>query len=221
MLIALVVALSLALGPHPFFAVVLAVALLQPVWFLVAALVWAVWNVHQRQRLRAQLPGLEADLLRGIAAELEAGASVREALVLGAARVPALPLETVIRYARAGRSAVEVADRLWPVLPVNGRLVASAYEIVSATGARAAGVFSSLAVGAAAKVELERERRTLTAQARFSAWMVGGLPVVATGLLMASGRGPEPHGLGGALSAIGGLLIAIGGLVIWLLVRDR
>ena len=221
MLTATLIALTLVFGPHPLFAAVLALAILRPAWFLVAALIWAGWSARQRQQARAGLPGLEADLLRGMAAELEAGASVREALVLGSARVPALPLESAVRFARAGRSAAEVAAQLPPVLPVNGRLVAAAYEIVSSTGASAAGVFASLAVRATEQRELERERRTLTAQARFSAWLVGGLPVGITGLLLMAGRSPDLDGVGGVLAALGAFLILLGGGVTWLLVRHQ
>ena len=220
MLTALVLALTLALGPHPVLAAVLALAILRPVWFLFLAAAWAGWNARKRQQDRAGLPGLEADFLRGMAAELEAGASIREALVMGSARVPALALGSAVRFARAGRPAREVAGHLRGALSVNGNLVGAAFEIVSDTGAKAAGVFTSLAIRAAERGELERERRTMTAQARLSAWLVGGLPVAATLVLAATGRGPEMTGVGGALSGIGALLIAFGGLAVWLMVRE-
>ncbi len=221
MLTAVVVALTLALGPHPLFAGVLALALVQPSWFLVAAGAWGAWSAFQQQRARARLPRLEADFLRGMAAELDAGASIRESLVRGAARVPALPLGTAIRFARAGRPAPEVASHLRSALPVNGNLASAAYQIVSETGTKAAGVFTALGVRAAERGELERERRTLTAQVRFSAWLVGGLPVAVTVLLYVAGRRPDPTGIAGVLSLIGAGLIGLGALTIWLLVRER
>lgn len=221
MLTAALIALTLVLGPHPLYAAVLALAILQPVWFLAAVALWAAWSARRRQQVRARLPGLEADLLRGMAAELEAGASIREALMLGQARAPSLNLDLAVRYARAGRPAAEVAGHLRSTLHFNGSLVGAAYQIVSDTGARAAGVFTSLAVRAAERGELERERRTLTAQARLSAWLVGGLPVAGTVLLAATGRGPQLTGVGGLLAAVGAFLIALGGLAVWLLVRDQ
>ncbi len=221
MLTVVVIALTLALGPHPVFAGVLALAILQPVWFLVVAAAWAGWNSYQRGRSRGLLPGLEADFLRGMAGELDAGASVRESLVLSAARVPALPLGAAVRFARAGRPASEVAAYLRRALPVNGGLASAAYQIVSDTGTKAARVFTGLAVRAAERAELQRERRTLTAQARFSAWLVGGLPVVVTLLLFAAGRRPDLRGIGGVLTVAGSTLIVLGGVGIWLLARER
>lgn len=221
MLTAILVAGALGLGPNPLLALFLAIAILRPLWFLAGAALWAAWNVRKRGRERASLPALEAELLRGMAAELEAGASIRDALALGWTRAAELSLGFAVRFAKAGRPAPEVAAQLRSVLPVNGRLVAAAYEIVSDTGARAGGVFASLALRAVEKGELERERRTLTAQARMAAWLVGGLPAAAAVLLAAAGRSPQLTGVGGVLTAFGAALIGLGGLAVWLLVREK
>ncbi len=63
-------------------------------------------------------------------------------------------------------------------MPRLGRLAASAVRTAGITGGRVADVFDGLALLATEEVDLIRERRAATAQSRFSAWIVGGIPVV-------------------------------------------
>lgn len=216
---AVLVAMALVRGPHPAWAGILAFAYLSPAGFLTAAGSWGAFQAVQRSRARRALPGAEADFLRGVAAEVEAGASIRQAVVAAADRAPTLGLDGVVRLAAAGRPAPEVADGLARALPINGRLAAAAYRLVAETGASASAVFAGLAVRAAGAGDMAREGRALTAQARLSAWLVGGLPVVAIAALSLAGRGPDPAGAGGLLIAAGVGLIAVGGVVVWLMVR--
>lgn len=216
---AVFVALALVGGPHPAWAGILAFAYLSPSGFLAAAGGWGVFQAIQRGRARRRLPAAEADFLRGVAGEVEAGASIRQAVVASADRADVLDLAPVVRLAAAGRPAAEVATALQQALPLNGRLAGAAYHLVVDTGARASAVFAGLAVRAADVGELARERRALSAQARFSAWLVGGVPVVATIALMALGRGPELAGAGGPMTLVGVGLVSIGGLTVWLMVH--
>ena len=213
------VALALVGGPHPAWAGILAFAYLSPSGFLAAAGGWGVFHAIQRGRARRRLPAAEADFLRGVAGEIEAGASIRQAVVAAADRADVLDLTPVVRLAAAGRPVAEVSTALQQALPLNGRLAGAAYHLVVETGARASAVFAGLAVRAADVGELARERRALSAQARFSAWLVGGLPVVATIALMVLGRGPDLAGAGGPMTFVGVGLVSIGGLTVWMMVR--
>ena len=220
MLIAVLAAGVLVAGPHPAAAAILLVAYFSPEGLLIGAAVWAAIHAGRRAQERRLRPGAEADFLRGVAAELEAGASVREALVSASHRTPGLGLEAAVRLAAAGRPAAEVAQQIKRALVHNGRLAAAAYQMVAETGAQAGPVFSGLAVRAADTGELHRTRRVVTAQARLSAWVVGGLPIAVTAALMVGGRGPALDGPAGLLTVIGGLLIVAGAAVVWLMVRD-
>jgi len=214
------VALTLVLSPHPAAAVMLAFAYLSPSGFLVAAALWAFYNARRRNQLRRRLPAEEADFLRGMSGEVDAGASIRQAVIAAADRAPTLDLAATVHVAAAGRPAVEVADRMRTALPLNGRVAAAAYQLVADTGGRASAVFAGLAVRASDAGDIERERRALTAQTRFSAWLVGGLPAAVTVALALTGRGPGLHGAGAVVSALGVSLIVVGGLMVWLMVRN-
>jgi tight adherence protein B len=147
-----------------------------------AGLVW--W----RQRRRRADPDDEAAFLLALSAELTAGASLRSALVAAADRSPRLPLHGAARAAAAGLPAPAVAQALGAGLPVHGRMTAAAWMLAAESGGPAAAVMQSLAVRATREGELIRERRALTAQARASAWVVAGLPVVLLLGAVASGR---------------------------------
>lgn len=220
MLIATLLAVTLVISRHWAVPAILTFAYLSPGGFLLAAGGWAGSHAYRRHRARRQLPGAEADFLRGMAGEIEAGASVRQALIAAAAGAPALDLVSTVHLAAAGRPAVELVVPLEKALPVNGRVAAAAYQLVSDTGGRASAVFAALAVRASDAGDLERERRALTAQARLSAWLVGGLPVGATVAMALAGRGPSLQGAGAVVSALGITLIVAGGAGVALMVRQ-
>jgi Flp pilus assembly protein TadB len=80
-------------------------------------------------------------------------------------------------------------------------------------------LFDALAARAAEAADLAGERRAATAQARFSAAVVGLAPVAFTLLLVVLGKGPELSGAGLAMAVVGiGLelagLAAIG-FILW------
>lgn len=220
MLSAVGLALALAAGvPLPVLGVAV-LAMWQPLWLVAAAVIWAV--VARRRRLRGRAgPADEAGFLQGLAAELDAGASLRTAMTAAATRAPALDLARACRLAGAGLSAEKVGETLQGALPVNGRLAAAAFRLVSATGGRVAALFHTLAARAAEVGRLNRERRALTAQARASAWVVGGVPIALLVLLTATGRiGPllsDP--VGAMVLTVGLALEAAGVAVVWLMVR--
>lgn len=155
----------------------------------------------------------EAAWLAAVAAELRGGASLRIALCAAAADAPAIDFRRVIRLAGAGAAIDQVAAEVARVLPRRGSTVGAALSLAGCAGGRAAAVFERLAGAAWDEAEALRQRSTLTAQARLSAWIVGGLPVVAVAALALSGRlgvvlasgpmGAAAMGLGMALELAG------------------
>ena len=87
-------------------------------------------------------------------------------------------------------------------LPVNGRLAAAAFRLAAVTGGRVAALFHTLAARAAEVGRLNRERRALTAQARASAWVVGGVP-----LALLAAAGGRPGGSGRLLAEPAGVVV--------------
>ncbi len=85
-----------------------------------------------------------------------------------------------------------------------------------------ADVFDGLALMALEEAELARERRVATAQARLSAMIVAGLPLVFLAVLAVTGRMELLWGAGTAGVALltGGLaLVAVGVIAIWVMIR--
>lgn len=220
MLSAVVLALAVVLGaPLPLLGVVV-LAMWRPLWLLAAAL---AWGVAARRRSRRAGPGPvdEAGFLQGLAAELDAGASLRAAVGAAATRAPALDLSGACRLAAVGAPAEAVGEALQGALPVNGRLAAAAFRLASSTGGGVAALFHTLANRAAEVGRLNRERRALTAQARASAWVVGGAPVILLALLAATGRlGPLLSDPAGRWVLAAGLALETAGAVaVWSMVR--
>lgn len=203
-------------GAHPAALLVVAAAVYQPEGFLALTAAWAVYHARQRALRRRVAPSDEARFLQGVAAEISGGAGLQAALMSAAHGTPELQLDTVVRYAAAGRPAPEIARALRAALPLNGRMAAASYALIAETGARAAPMFSGLALRAATAGEVAREQRVVTAQARLSAWLIGGTPAVGTAGLLAVGRGPG-EGIGASVALIGvGLIVAGLALVVWL-----
>ena len=219
MLIAVVLAMLVAAGaPWPAAGAIL-LAAVHPAAFLAAAGVWAVLARRHRE---TPGPDDEAAFLRGLAAELSAGAGLRGAVPAAATRAPALDLERVSRLCAAGRPAPEIGTALGEALPVNRAAVAAAFRLAAATGGAVAPLIGTLARRAEAVGRLDRERSAATAQARLSAWLVGGLPIGLLALAMLTGAGPSAGDLGTpglAMVAAGAALIASGAGVVALMAR--
>jgi Flp pilus assembly protein TadB len=200
-------------------AVVAALALVGPWWLLAGAAGWGI--LSRVRRPRPPGPTDEAAFLRGLAAEIAAGASLRQAVVAAADRAPALPLQRAVRGAAAGMPAEEVGEALRAALPVNGTLAAAAFRLAAGTGGKVGAVMHTLAERASEVGRLERERRALSAQARASAWIVGGAPFLLLAGLGLTGRlGPlvsDPAGP--VVLAVGLGLQAAGAATVWLMLR--
>lgn len=222
MLLGLVVAAALVVGvPWPVVGLAIA-ASWRPWLVLVAATAWAIWAAYRRRTARESTPDQEVAFCAAVAAELRAGASLRMALVDAAARVPQLDLAAPTRRARAGLPIDDVAAPLGDALPLNGKLAAAALRIAADTGGKAASVFDGLAARAAFAAELAREQRAVTAQARLSALVVGGAPLLFGMLLLATGRAGtllEHGGIGIGIAVVGFALEAAGIAAVALVLR--
>ncbi|MCH8899359.1 MAG: hypothetical protein IH942_02555, partial [Acidobacteria bacterium] len=86
-----------------------------------------------------------------------------------------------------------------------------------------AAVFEGLADRATEVAELEREKAVATAQARFSAWVVGLAPLVFTGLLLGGGGFGSLRSAGDAgFFVIGlGLALEVAGLAVVALILRK
>jgi tight adherence protein B len=219
-LIAGAAAVALLLGVRPLVVVFCVLALWQPLWCGVVILVWAAVAVRRR---RAAVPGpdTEADFLRGLAAELDAGASLRAGVVSAAQRVPSLDLGGAVRLADAGLPAGEVGSLIGSALPVNGRLVAAAFRLGAGSGGRVAALMQSLAARATEVGRLRREEAAMTAQARASAWLVGGTPALVLIGLLVTGRADRllSDPAGPVILGVGLAFETMGAAVVWWLLR--
>jgi len=218
-LIAVMLSVAILAGAPWQAVVAVALAVLHPVWFLVGV---ALWAVARHRRAEGPTPDDEAVFLRGLAAELSAGASLRGGVVAAAGRAPSLDLHKAARLCSAGRPATEIGRALEDSMRVNREAVSAAFRLASLTGGAIAPVVEALAERAEADGRLGRDRRALTAQARMSAWVVGGAPVVLIVLGILTGAGPDVDelGTGGSILVLAGLaLILSGSLLVWAMVR--
>jgi Flp pilus assembly protein TadB len=219
-----VIALGLAAGlvigaPLPMLTA-LGLAVWQPVWLLAAVIAWAAagWRKDQSN------DNDEAAYLQAVAGELRAGASLRHAICAAQADPATLPLRRAVRLARAGHPLDQVADELARALPRLGGLTASSVRTVGVTGGRAADVFDGLALVATEELDLVRERRAATAQVRFSALIVGGIPVVYLAYAALTDRlaGLASTGsIGVVVLGLGVLFLGGGVVAIWLSTRGE
>ena len=147
---------------------------------------------------------------------------MRHALSIASSRATGLHVERSVRLAVAGQPLERVAAALGEALPSLGALTASAIRTAGFTGGKAADVFDGLALLATEELGLVRERRAATAQTRFSAWIVGGIPVA---YLLYAGLGGklaalQTAGPVGIVLPIVGLLLLVGGIgAMWVLLR--
>jgi Flp pilus assembly protein TadB len=162
----------------------------------------------------------EVQFLMSIQSELRAGASLRWALATAAGSASDPALDTVRRLALAGVPLVELAPKL-DRLPVNGPRLAAALQVASVAGGRSAQVFARLAERAVEEASLIRERRALTVQARMSAVVVGGLPLlwVLLGGMDRVRTLTAAGGVGVAVAAAGIGMELAGGFLVWRLAR--
>ena len=187
MLIVVVVALSVLMARRLWWPLLILAVWFNPIVGVVGAVAWVVY-----QRIEKRAPSLtpsdEAQFCTAMASELRAGSPLRSALCESLVRFPGLETDQVQRRVAAGLPLAGTAEFLREALPLNGCLVATSLRLAGSSGGRAAPLFETLADRAVAEAALRREQRALTAQARLSAFVIGGLPLVATTLMLVTGR---------------------------------
>ena len=148
---------------------------------------------------RLRMPRLtaadEARLLRGVAADLRAGVHPTAAFIAAADANELLDVRSSARQALAGAGTEVVTCEIAQQLPVNRDVLGAAAGIAIETGAGLAAVLYRLADRADAVAAEHRERTVATAQARLSAAVVAGLPLVGVMAMAATGGLRDLEGL--------------------------
>lgn len=188
----------------------------------VAALAVVAGGDRVRRRRRVEEVG-EAAMLRMLGAELNSGASVRQAIAAVAERHQAPGLDRAARLALAGVPMGDVAARLAEAIPGNGRLLSAAIALGARTGSGLTALVQRLAERADRETEMQRELRAATVQARLSTFVVGFAPLLFTGFLVATGAVPAPWRSSGALAVIAacGVSLEVAGFVVVLVLLRR
>nr|MDE0500803.1 type II secretion system F family protein [bacterium] len=217
----LVVGWALISGMDWRLVTLLALAILQP--WLVIALVGVLVLVEAR-RVRRQGSGCseEAQVLLGVAGELRAGLGVRSAMAAAGQRSSRLDFHPVRRLVASGAPLDRISEAVTEAMPVHGSLASAALRVADRTGGRVAEVFDSAAALALEEDELRQERRAATAQARTSAVVVVGIPVLVVIYRILSGslsRSLSANPLSTLLTVAGITLLTLGVAVMLVLIK--
>jgi Flp pilus assembly protein TadB len=203
---------------------ILTVSLAAAVWLgpLAGLLALAGYTVYRRWfgfPSRSK-PAVEARFYQELLTELQSGVGIRPALARTIAGFDQLDLSDAGRRLEAGVDMGAVVEGLAPVLTFTGDLAAVALELGADLGGDLRPVVADLAHAAGQLESVEREVTVQTAQARFSAVMVGVIPVAVAGILMIT-RGGLPAEPVGRTLVVAGLVFQLGGLatVGWMLRR--
>jgi tight adherence protein B len=140
----------------------------------------AVLHVQRRRRL-AQFEQQFASALDSMANSLEVGLSLPQSLEMLSRDMPAPvgpEFGTVVREMGMGLGFGEALDHLAERVPLKDvQIFAAAVQIQHRTGGHLSGVLHTIASTVRERVNLRGEIRTLTAQQRISAYIVGALPL--------------------------------------------
>ena len=218
---ALVVGWALVAGMDWRLAVLVMAAVAQP-WM--AAVFLSGLVLVDARRVRKERGGCseEAHVLLGVAGELRAGQGVRAAVAAAGQRSARLDFHAVRRLVTSGASLERISQALAAAMPVHGALAGAALRVADRTGGRVAEVFESAAALALEEDELRQERRAATAQARTSAVVVVGIPVLAILYRTLSGglaAGLSASPVSAFLTISGVTLLALGVAVMLVLIR--
>ena len=179
-----------------------------------ALMALGVWIVRSLLRRSGPSPDDESRFLEGVVTELHGGASPRAAVIRSATNEESIDGRLATRSALLGLESSRLAAGLTSALPLNGRLAGAAWAISTDSGAPFAPVMRLLAHRAAERGRLLRERRALTAQARATAWLVGGVPLGLFALLVVTGSVEVGPSLPIAAAGVGLQVVGIGLVVL-------
>ncbi len=168
---------------------------------------------RRRRRFDDQLP----DVLDLLAASLESGAGIAQALELVVAEAPeptATEFARVLAATRLGSSLVEGLEQMAERLDSRDLVyTVQAISVQQRTGGRLAEVLQIVAEFMRGRFELKREISALTAEGRLSAYLLGGLPFAIAGLVSLLNPGYLSPlfttGVGIAMVSVAGLLMLI------------
>lgn len=217
----LVVGWALVSGMDWRLVTLIALAILQP-WLVIALLVMLVLVEARRVRRQGSGCSEEAQVLLGVAGELRAGLGVRSAMAAAGRRSSRLDFRPVRRLVASGASLERISQAVTAAMPVHGSLASAALRVADRTGGKVAEVFDSAAALALEEDELRQERRAATAQARTSAVVVVGIPVLVVIYRILSGslsRSLSANALSTLLTVAGITLLALGVVVMLVLIK--
>lgn len=173
-----------------------------------------------REKGRATETTLIAGWLRTAASELRAGSSLRSAIAGAVDAYPELGLDRFGRLAKAGRPLSEMSSVLAEREGMEA--VAAVVAVAGRTGGSVVQVLETLATEAADEATLQREKRSLTAAARWSIGLVGGFPLAVLAVQVLRGEMSSMLAAGtfsAAMVVIGLSLLVLGLVTVALLLR--
>ncbi|HSJ70193.1 MAG TPA: type II secretion system F family protein [Acidimicrobiia bacterium] len=205
-LIALGAAVIVTGGPWPLAAILIAASVSPAtgVAAIAAGVMWEAWRHRRHHRHGASA----SSVIRALALDMGAGRSLREALLESPdGRIDA----TIRRLCDVGAPLEDVGRVLGDRLGVEAQSLVGAIALSDATGSALAESLDAIADQMELEETLERDRRVATSQARFSALVVGVVPL-AVAILVVLIRGvPEPGGAQIIVPmAVGATLMVIG-----------
>ena len=185
---------------------------------VIALLIAGVVRTVRRRRALAVSPVMVeerfADAVGALAAAVRSGASLTQAVRY--AMTEAAPpvrddLTRIVAQLDTG-IALEQALRSWPDLrpSANVELVVGALELHRRSGGDLPAVLDQVVGAIRDRVSITREVRSLTAQARMSAWILGCLPVGFFAFLWLTSR----RDIEGAMSTPVGIACVLAGLLL-------
>jgi len=175
----------------------------------------AVGAFIEHRRRRRDLSIDEVGFLRMIATSVSAGSTLRSAVRGGDHKIVA---PRTRRLCDAGASMAKVGRSLESALAHNGATFAAVCSLSEITGASLAPTLHVLADRATDVADLNRHRKVATAQARFSALVVGLAPLAVTaGLIVVRGVPGDGSTVAVASMVLGASMQIIGVAVVFVL----
>lgn len=201
------------IGGVPVLVVIAMVAasFLPPVAVGVVVVALAVTSVVRHRMSRSVSSSGEGELLRQIAARVSAGATIRS--TIADPNIAAVP-ESARRRATLGMPMADVGEALSDVLPVNGQALRAICSFSEHTGAAISSALVVLAERADEATDLVRQKKVSLAQARYSAVVIGIVPVAISAVLIGLNGVPSPGGAVMIVPMVAGLSLQLVGTLI-------
>lgn len=187
--LAVVASTMVILRINVFLAIGLVLVVVWPPAAVAALAAAAAWELLKRRRGRSFES--EASFLNGVASALSGGSTIRDAIA--DSRSPFVS-GTTRRLCLLGRPMGEVAAELESRMPATGTELAVMLRLSETAGARISEAIHQLADHAGDIEQRGRDQRVAVAQSKFSALVVGVVPLIAAAALVAVRGVPEPGG---------------------------